>query len=124
VGAPLSDFYTDAAWWSGVSALTKRTLAHVCRVAEGELPALLPRFALSAAALRSLAIPLHYACSTRDEMVPPAERAFVEANAPHLDQVVFDDVNGAVHHLAELQNYSRWRVLAHSGAPMSPVNAI
>src|SRR5205823_1603612 len=98
VGAPLSEFYTAAAWWTGVPAVTKRTLAHVCRVAESELPALLPRFALSAAALQSLAVPLHYVCSTRDEIVPPGERAFVEANARHLDLVVFDDVHGAVNH--------------------------
>jgi esterase FrsA len=124
VGAPLSEFYTDAAWWSGVSAVTKRTLAHVCRVAEGELPALLPRFALSAAAVQSLAIPLHYVCSTRDEMVPPAERAFVEANARHLDRVVFDDVHGSANQMAELQKYIRWSVLAQSGAPMSPVKAM
>jgi len=56
--------------------------------------------------------------------VPPAERAFVEAHARHLELVALDDVHGAVNHVAELQKYIPWSVLAQSGAPMSPVKAM
>jgi esterase FrsA len=119
VGPPVSGFYTDAAWWNTIPAVTKRTLCHVCRVGEHELPALLPQFAFSAADLQSLTIPVHCVCSTRDEIVPPSERRFIEDNVRRLDLVVFDDVHGAVHHLSELQKYIPWSVLAQSGAPMS-----
>jgi esterase FrsA len=124
VGPPLSDFYTDAAWWRGVPAVTKRTLSHVCRVGEHELPALLPQFAFTAAELQSLRIPVHCVCSTRDEIVPPSERRFIEDNVGRLDLVTFDDVHGAVNHLSELQKYIPWSVLAQRGAPMSPLRML
>jgi pimeloyl-ACP methyl ester carboxylesterase len=123
VGVPLSDFYTDAAWWAGVPEVTKRTLGHVCRARLDELPTVLAEFALSAGDLRSLAIPLHAVCSLRDEIVPQAEQRFLEANADQLDLVVFDDVHGAVHHMPALQKYIVWSVLSQSGAPLSVVKA-
>jgi esterase FrsA len=102
-GSPLQRFFTDRAWQDRVPETTRRTLAHLCRVQSAALWPLLEGFAVHAAELRGLRVPLCYIASRRDEIVPFDETALIRAEVPHGRVVIFDDVHGSPHHIREIR---------------------
>jgi esterase FrsA len=123
VGAPLARFFTDADWWEQVPETTKKTLSHVCRVPPARLFSYMNTFALAAADLRQLSIPVNYVFSLRDEIVPLAEKHVIEENIRRLDLRLYDDVHGAANHRSEVQTYIPWSVLSQSET-MTAVRAV
>jgi esterase FrsA len=124
VGAPLARFFTDADWWKQIPETTKKTLSHVCRVPQTQLFGYLNGFALDAAELKRLSIPVNYIFSLRDEIVPLSEKQILVDNIRLLNLKVYDDVHGAANHLAEVQRYIPWSVLSQSGARRSAAGVL
>ncbi|TRV03193.1 MAG: alpha/beta hydrolase [Microcystis wesenbergii Mw_QC_B_20070930_S4] len=103
VGAPIHHFFTDQKWWNQVPLTTKRTLAHILQIQVEDLLATLTPMALSDVQLNSLSIPLNYVFSRRDEIIPLAEKYFLQQHTPRLCLQEFDDTHGSPHHLKEMQ---------------------
>lgn len=106
VGAPVRDFFTDPAWWTALPDLTVDTLAHLTEVARPGLPEVLRGWALTAAEVSALRIPLGYVACAHDEIIPPGDPAFLTRHAQDLRLVEFPDVHGAPAHSAEMQAWS------------------
>ncbi|WP_181767833.1 alpha/beta hydrolase [Streptomyces albidus (ex Kaewkla and Franco 2022)] len=107
VGAPIADFFTDSQWWPQVPRITVDTLHELTGVSdEGELRALLGKFALGPAELSALQIPVRYVLSSRDEIIPPGDAAMLGRHAQgDVRFKTFDDVHGSPAHLAATR---RW----------------
>ncbi|MFE4600093.1 alpha/beta hydrolase [Kitasatospora indigofera] len=104
VGAPVSRFFTDAAWWERVPTVTKETLRRLTGTAgHDELFARLRSWALTPEQLSAVKVPVGYVVSTRDEIIPPAERALLGANLGKVRFKEFDDVHGSPAHLGEMR---------------------
>jgi esterase FrsA len=103
VGSPIHHFFADLNWWTQVPLTTKRTLAHILQVPVEDLLSTLAPMALSGVQLNSLSIPLNYVFSCRDEIIPLAEKYFLQQYTPRLYLQEFDDTHGSPHHLKEIQ---------------------
>ncbi|GAA3127183.1 alpha/beta fold hydrolase [Streptomyces rectiviolaceus] len=106
VGAPVSDFFTDDAWWPRVPGITVETLRRLTG-ADGavQLRSLLREFALTDDALRDVRIPVRYVASSRDEIIPAREQSLLRRTLDDVRFKVFDDVHGSPHHLGAMR---RW----------------
>jgi len=102
-GAPVSEFFTDSAWWPGVPRVTKDTLAHMAGVTLDVLATELPSLALTDARLAGLGVPVRYVVSEHDEIIPPAEARRLPERIRDLGVLVHDDVHGSPAHTAESQ---------------------
>lgn len=116
IGAPISAFFSDAQWWTRVPRVTRRTLAHATGVAEADLTRALPAWALDAAALRTIRIPVAYVASARDEIIPAADVALLERHASGVRTICFDDVHGSPQHLLETRLWLTRSLLRMRGA--------
>ncbi|MFG3255685.1 alpha/beta fold hydrolase [Streptomyces sp. NPDC048172] len=106
VGAPVTDFFRDTGWRAGVPAITLDTLRRLTGAADrDQLFAVLPEFALTAADLAAIRIPVRYVVSARDEIIPPGERARLRQAPGDIRFKVFDDVHGSPSHLGATR---RW----------------
>ncbi|GGW70353.1 hypothetical protein GCM10010503_54460 [Streptomyces lucensis JCM 4490] len=103
VGAPVHDFFTDARWQARVPRITVDTLAHLTGSAPGRVLGDMADFALGDDQLAALDIPVHYAASLRDEIVPTGETRRLRDHVRRLDLLEHDDVHGAPSHTAETQ---------------------
>lgn len=103
VGAPIHHFFTDQTWWNEIPLTTKSTLAHLLRVEIDDLFSVISSMALYPSQLESLSIPLNYIFSRRDEIIPTAEKSFLQQHIPKLNLKEFDDVHGSPNHLQEMQ---------------------
>lgn len=99
VGAPITHFFSRPERWQRLPVLTRRTLAHLTRTTEADLPARLPQWRLDEAALGQLSIPVRYVASSRDEIIPSDEVATLLRYAPHARAIEFDDVHGSPGHV-------------------------
>ncbi|GAA2077471.1 hypothetical protein GCM10009801_33600 [Streptomyces albiaxialis] len=106
VGAPVTAFFRDTAWRARVPDVTLDTLRLLTGAADREqLYALLPEFALTDADLAAVRIPVRYVVSSRDEIIPPGERARLRQAPGDIRFKVFDDVHGSPSHLGATR---RW----------------
>ncbi|WP_340684133.1 alpha/beta fold hydrolase [Amycolatopsis coloradensis] len=99
VGPPVSAFFQDRTWWAGVPETTKRTLAHLLGVPEGDVPERLGTFALRPDELTRVTAPVHSVVSLRDEIIPSADTRFLERHLAKFKSIRFDDVHGSPGHV-------------------------
>ncbi|MFB7500724.1 alpha/beta hydrolase [Streptomyces sp. NPDC056161] len=123
-GAPLWSFFTDHAWLSRVPRLTLETLAHHVGVPVAELPDALASWGLDADRISRLDIPIAYAASTRDEIIPSADPAWLRAHARHLDLLEHDDVHGSPDHVAHTRLWAMVSLLRMHGVRGPRVGAL
>ncbi|MEE1748351.1 MULTISPECIES: alpha/beta hydrolase [unclassified Streptomyces] len=110
VGAPVSDFFTDPAWWPEVPGITVETLRRLTRTGDDdELRGVLADFPLTPPRLGSLDIPVGYVASSRDEIIPQTEHRLLALLLPQARFKVFDDVHGSPEHVGAMR---RWLVLS------------
>lgn len=100
-GAPVSAFFTDAAWQRGLPRVTLDTLAHLTGAKVENLHPHLADWALTADQLSSLDIPVAYTVSLRDEIIPAADPELLRAHVRDLSLNTYDDVHGSPRHVAE-----------------------
>lgn len=106
VGAPVSHFFTDPQWWPRIPGITQETLRRLTGVAEkSELRTPLADFALDVATLEAVRVPVGYVASSRDEIIPAAERQLLAMALPRLRLKEFDDVHGSPAHLGAMRKW-------------------
>jgi esterase FrsA len=115
VGAPVYHFFKDEIWWKQVPQTTKRTLAHLCGVAEDKVFEYISRFAIEGKDLASLKIPVYYLRSVNDEIIPTAEKDVLMRHVTALTLREYNDVHGSPNHMSDLQKYVPMTVLKESG---------
>ncbi|MBN6037098.1 hypothetical protein [Amycolatopsis sp. 195334CR] len=96
VGAPVSGFFTDAAWQQGLPRVTVDTIVHLT----GEKPGGLADWALRPGELRAIDVPVAYVASKRDEIIPPQDIELLAANVRQFSLLEHDDVHGSPAHTA------------------------
>ncbi|MFN6560883.1 MAG: alpha/beta hydrolase [Nostoc sp. ChiSLP01] len=101
--APIHHFFTDDRWWNQVPITTKRTLAHIMNIDIADLFLVISSMALSQNQLKSLAIPLNYIVSLRDEIIPITEKEFLQKHTSKLNLKQFNDVHGSPNHIKEVK---------------------
>ncbi|WP_033040485.1 alpha/beta hydrolase [Streptomyces monomycini] len=124
VGAPVNDFFTDRAWQAQLPRITVDTLAHLTGVASADVGEHLRDWALSDQELRSLPVPLAYAASARDEIIPAGDPGRLRRTVPDLRIVEYDDVHGAPSHLPEMQMWGFHSILRMKGGHLLPRAAL
>jgi esterase FrsA len=115
IGAPVREFFADAAWQRQVPRLTMATLAHLAGVETAKVGDHLRDWGLTDAQLSGLDIPVHYLASTRDEIIPPGETALLRQRVPGLRLVEHDDVHGSPAHMAQTRLWTARSVLQMRG---------
>lgn len=123
-GAPLRSFFTDARWLAGVPRLTLDTLAHHVGVPVAGLPAALAPWALTEDLVAGLDIPVAYAASTRDEIIPSADPVWLRAHARRLDLLEHDDVHGSPNHVAHTRLWALVSLLRMAGVRGPRIGAL
>jgi esterase FrsA len=113
--APIHDFFTDASWQDKVPKITIDTLAHLTGTASGDVTRHIRRWALTDAQLAALDIPLAYAASARDEIIPPAETERLRGHVRRLEIVSKDDVHGSPDHVEEIRIWTLLSALRMCG---------
>ena len=98
IGAPVHHYFTDREWHDGLPLITRATLAHMLNCPPSDLFECMRDWAMDPQELRELDIPVDYLASARDEIIPPAECTFLQANLRHLNLLVLDDVHGSPNH--------------------------
>jgi esterase FrsA len=101
--APIHHFFSDRQWWNQVPITTKRTLAHLMGIDIKDLFAAISPMALTQTQLKSLAIPLNYIFSLRDEIIPISEKSFLQHHTSKLNLKQFNDVHGSPNHMKEVK---------------------
>ncbi|MGW1643179.1 alpha/beta hydrolase [Streptomyces lavendulae] len=124
VGAPVHDFFTDASWQAGVPRITVDTLAHLTGVPASAVGGHIRDWALTDRQLGDLKVPLAYAASLRDEIIPAADPQRLRRHVRDLRLVEYDDVHGAPHHLPEMQLWGFQSVLRMKGGHLLPRAAL
>lgn len=110
VGAPISDFFTNDAWWPQVPRITVETLRRLTGAAdEQRLRSLLAEFPLTRDDLSAIRVPVGYVVSSRDEIIPAREWRLLSSHLPRVRFKEFDDVHGSPGHLGAMR---RWLVLS------------
>jgi pimeloyl-ACP methyl ester carboxylesterase len=102
-GAPVTDFFTDAAWQAEVPAITTETLAHLAAVQPAGLFPELKAWALTGELLAGITAPVRYLQSSRDEIIPAGETAALGQHIGDLRVAVNDDVHGSPGHVPQSQ---------------------
>ncbi|NUS16053.1 MAG: alpha/beta hydrolase [Streptomyces sp.] len=118
VGAPISEFFTDADWFRQLPRVTVDTLVHLTGTPEKELLDMFRTegWALSPDMLRSLDIPVYYTASRRDEIIPQGDIRLLRENVRRLSLNEYDDVHGSPEHSAEIRLWVPNSLLRMSGA--------
>lgn len=101
VGPPVSAFFQDRTWWTGVPETTKRTLAHLLGIPIGEVPERLGAFALRPDELSEVTAPVYSVVSLRDEIIPSADTRVLERHLARFKSIRFDDVHGSPGHVLQ-----------------------
>ncbi|MFE4971398.1 alpha/beta hydrolase [Kitasatospora sp. NPDC056651] len=120
VGAPVHDFFTDRSWQARVPRITVDTLAHLTGVPAADVGGHIRDWALSDRQLAGLPVPLAYAASARDEIIPAEDPRRLRRHVPDLRIVEYDDVHGAPHHLPEMQLWGFLSILRMKGGHYLP----
>ncbi|MFK0297179.1 alpha/beta fold hydrolase [Streptomyces sp. NPDC090442] len=124
VGAPVHDFFTDRAWQAQVPRITVDTLAHLTGVPAADVGPHLRDWALTDRQLSLLSVPLAYAASARDEIIPAGDPLRLRRHVRDLRFVEYDDVHGAPHHLPEMQLWGFLSILRMKGGHYLPRAAL
>ncbi|MET8629328.1 alpha/beta hydrolase [Kitasatospora sp. NPDC004669] len=106
VAAPVAGFFSDPAWQPRVPAVTATTVAHHAGLDgadRAEVFSRLADWALTPQELSSLRIPVAYARSLRDEIIPNTEAELLRQHVPGLRLVDFDDVHASPGHIDEVR---------------------
>ncbi|MFI6643908.1 alpha/beta hydrolase [Streptomyces sp. NPDC050504] len=119
VGAPVHDFFTDEPWQEGVPRVTRSTLAHLTGGTERHVLRDMADFAIDDEQLASLAVPLHYVASRRDEIIPAGDTRRIARHVRALTLLEHDDVHGSPRHTAETQLWCV-RALLRMDQPRGP----
>lgn len=123
-GAPVRDFFTDADWQRNLPRVTVDTLAHLTGIKESDFAVQLADWSLTDEELAAVDIPVYYAVSTRDEIIPAAEVNHLRAGLKDLHVVANDDVHGSPHHTAEMRLWTILSLLAARGITGGPQVAL
>ena len=102
VGAPINAFFTDVEAQRNLPRITLDTLAHLTGAKPANLADELREWVLSDEELAGLDIPVAYAASLRDEIIPQAEIGHLQRNVRRLDLIANDDVHGSPRHVREV----------------------
>lgn len=106
VGAPLSNFFTDADAWRNLPQLTKQALAHCINQDKDESAlnlAKLRDYALSETLLANLTIPICYIFSDQDEIIHVEEKNILYKNCKNFILYSFDDKHGSPNHFSQIK---------------------
>ncbi|MFB4304488.1 alpha/beta hydrolase [Actinomadura sp. GTD37] len=115
-GAPISAFFTDAAWQAQVPRITMDTIAHLAGVPPERLAETLRPWALDPAALAALDVPVACTASLRDEIIPAEDVRLMRTHLRRLDLVENDDVHGSPRYIAATRVWGALSVLRMHGA--------
>ncbi|MGW1958451.1 alpha/beta hydrolase [Streptomyces sp. NPDC001920] len=121
VGAPISEFFTDAAWQRRLPRITSDTLAHMTGRPDGLAGD--AGWALTAGELGRLAVPVSYAASLRDEIIPYGDVRLLKRHVRHLSLIEHDDVHASPNHVLETQLWTT-RSLLRSRGLRTPQTAV
>jgi 2-oxoacid dehydrogenases acyltransferase (catalytic domain)/Esterase FrsA-like len=115
VGAPVSNFFTDAAWQRQLPRVTVDTLAHMTGIRSDRVVGGLGEWALSAEQLDALNVPVFYTASSRDEIIPASDIHLLRRHVRDLSLVTHDDVHGSPRYVAETQLWAAASLLNARG---------
>lgn len=119
-GAPISGFFTDTGWRPRVPRITTDTLAHLVGTKPADVHNQIADWALPGDLLEGLDIPVNYAASLRDEIIPPGETAFLREHVRRLQLIENDDVHGSPRHAPEVGLWTLRSVLEMAGGRQVP----
>lgn len=122
-GAPVSDFFTDAAWQRDLPRITVATLAHLTGVKSADVAEHMRGWALTAGQLAAVDIPVFYLASRRDEIIPGGEVRQLKDHVGDLHIVENDDAHGSPRHVAESRLWTVLSVLRMRGV-RNPQSAV
>ncbi|ATL26214.1 alpha/beta fold hydrolase [Streptomyces formicae] len=105
-GAPVSDFFTDAAWQGQLPRITVDTLVRLTGAAPGRLHEVLRAWALTDAELSGLEIPVAYTASLRDEIIPAGDVDALKKHVRGLSLNEFDDVHASPAHVEQTMQWT------------------
>ncbi|MFF4116800.1 alpha/beta hydrolase [Streptomyces sp. NPDC001714] len=114
-GAPVHDFFADTRWQARVPTLTLDTLAHLTGTRRAGLADELRDWALTDDELGALDIPVAYAASSRDEIIPPTDPARLHRTLDRLELIEKDDVHGSPEHVEEIRLWTLLSALRMCG---------
>lgn len=114
-GAPVRHFFRDTAWHASLPKVTVDTLAHLTGIPVGGLAGALAPWALGEDQLAALDIPVGYAASARDEIIPPGDPALIADLVRDADVVVQDDVHGSPSFIAPTRLWAVHTILRMRG---------
>lgn len=115
VGAPISEFFTDTGWQRKLPHLTVGALAHMIGVDAADVADRMRGWGLGEKQLAALTIPVCYAASLRDEIIPPGDVRQLREHVRRVEVLEYDDVHGAPRHIAETRLWSTASVLRMRG---------
>ena len=115
VGAPVSNFFTNAAWQRQLPRITVDTLAHMIGVSSDRVVGGLGEWALSPEQLDALNVPVFYTASSRDEIIPASDVHLLRQHVRDIRLVTHDDVHGSPRYVAETQLWSAASLLNARG---------
>jgi hypothetical protein len=102
-GAPIAGFFTHESWRPRVPRITVDTLADLTGSGPDGPWAAMADWALTPEQLAGLDIPLWYAASRRDEIIPSGELGLLREHVRQLHVIEYDDVHGSPDHTAATQ---------------------
>ncbi|WP_406376587.1 esterase FrsA [Streptomyces sp. NBC_00647] len=114
-GAPIHDFFSDPGWQARLPALTLDTLVHLTGTGREGLAEELRKWALTDEELSALDIPVAYAASSRDEIIPPTDPARLRRHLARLELIEKDDVHGSPEHVDEVRLWTLLSALRMCG---------
>jgi esterase FrsA len=114
-GAPVSQFFTDAAWHRNLPRLTLDTLAHLTGTTADSVTDRLPDWALTDRQLAALDIPVRYMVNRQDEITPRSDVWRLQRQVRDLRLLEMDDVHGSPQHSAETRLWAALSVLQMRG---------
>jgi esterase FrsA len=118
--APISAFFTDTAWQAQVPRITTDTLAHLVGTKPSQVYDEIRDWALPTETLENLTIPVAYAASLRDEIIPQDEVRLLREHVRKLDVVAYDDVHGSPAHTGEVGLWTILSILKMAGGRQVP----
>ncbi|MEY9890112.1 esterase FrsA [Catenulispora sp. MAP5-51] len=110
-GAPVRGFFTDPQWQAKVPGITVDTLAELTGVKPAEVFDHIRGWALTDEELGALRIPVAYAASKRDEIIPQSDVKLLRRKLRKLRVVQHDDVHGSPAHVAEVRQWTVWSIM-------------
>jgi hypothetical protein len=123
-GAPVRGFFTDPEWQRSVPRITVDTLADLTGVKPEDVFEHIRGWALTDEELSSLRIPVAYAASKRDEIIPQSDVKLLRRKVRKLRLIQKDDVHGSPAHVAEVRTWTVWSVMRMRGAPVAKLAVI